>query len=75
MTHDFRIHQLTPDDLPLMHGRLSMFGEAFAERDTYSNHRPDDAYLRRLLASDTFIAIAAVQAASPFPHDSRLTTC
>jgi aminoglycoside 3-N-acetyltransferase I len=57
----FTIHPLGPDDLPLMDGMLTMFGEAFGEPDTYGRARPSDAYLRRLLGSDSFIAIAAFQ--------------
>jgi aminoglycoside 3-N-acetyltransferase I len=37
-----------------------MFGEAFGEVDTYTAKRPGDAYLRRLLEGDTFIALAAL---------------
>jgi aminoglycoside 3-N-acetyltransferase I len=57
----FRIQRLTADDLPRMHALLSVFGEAFDEVDTYGAVRPDDAYLRRLLGSDTFIALAALE--------------
>lgn len=57
---DFRIQQLTSDDLPLMDGLLTMFGEAFEDVATYGNARPDAAYLKRLLASDTFVALVAV---------------
>ena len=37
---------------------LALFGSAFDDRKTYLSAQPDDDYLRRLLASDTFIAIA-----------------
>jgi len=39
---------------------LSMFGAAFDEPAVYAGQQPDDSYLRSLLASDTFIAVAAV---------------
>ena len=55
------IHQLTPNDLPLMQDLLSMFGEAFDDLETYNAKRPVDAYLQRLLAGETFIALAALQ--------------
>ncbi len=55
-----RIQTLTPDDLPLMRGMLRMFGVAFEDTATFEDAPPDDAYLARLLASDTYIAIAAV---------------
>lgn len=44
-----------------MESLLTTFGEAFDEVDTYSRHRPGTDYLRRLLGSDYFIALAAVR--------------
>jgi aminoglycoside 3-N-acetyltransferase I len=61
MPTPFTIHQLAAGDLVLMDGLLTMFGEAFGEPDTYGRARPGAAYLRRLLGSDTFIAVAATQ--------------
>ena len=55
------ITQLTPDDLALMHDMLGMFGAAFDEVETYSGARPGAAYLERLLGSDYFIALVALQ--------------
>lgn len=55
------IRQLTSSDLPLMRALLRMFGEAFHETDTYTAHPPSDAYLRRLLDGECFIALAAVR--------------
>jgi aminoglycoside 3-N-acetyltransferase I len=43
-----------------MRAMLSMFGSAFGEAKTYAADPPDDAYLGRLLGSDTFVAIAAL---------------
>lgn len=57
----FSIAQLVPDDLPLMHSLLSMFGAAFDEPDTYGARRPDAAYFQKLLNSDYFIALAALK--------------
>jgi len=57
----FTVRQLTADDEPLMHGLLSMFGEAFDDPETYGARRPGPAYLRRLLGGDTFIALAACE--------------
>jgi len=37
---------------------LALFGTVFDDRETYLNAQPGDDYLRRLLASDTFIAVA-----------------
>ncbi|PDW00358.1 AAC(3)-I family aminoglycoside N-acetyltransferase [Candidatus Chloroploca asiatica] len=58
------IHHLTAEDLPLMDGLLTMFGEAFDDLATYTANRPDAVYLQRLLSDDTFIALAAVKNAA-----------
>lgn len=50
---------LGPDDVAALRATLAMFGAAFGEPDTYTAQQPDDTYLRRLLASDTFVAVAA----------------
>ena len=44
-----------------MEAMLTMFGEAFGEVETYGGQRPSEAYLKRLLGGDTFIAVAAVK--------------
>ncbi|MBA3888359.1 MAG: AAC(3)-I family aminoglycoside N-acetyltransferase [Acidobacteria bacterium] len=59
MSHEIR--QLTPDDLALMEALSTMFGKAFDELETYTAKRPSAGYLRRLLGSDTFIALAAMK--------------
>ena len=55
------LHQLGPDDLALMDGLLTVFGQAFGDLPTYTGRRPGDDYLRRLLASDSFIALVAMK--------------
>ncbi|WP_256529106.1 AAC(3)-I family aminoglycoside N-acetyltransferase [Limnofasciculus baicalensis] len=55
------IHQLSAKDMTLMEDLLTTFGEAFDEVDTYSSSRPSTAYLKRLLSSDYFIALAALK--------------
>lgn len=55
-----RIAVLTPGQLPAMRRMLDLFGREFEDPSAYSSRQPDDAYLQRLLGSDTFIAIAAV---------------
>ena len=55
------IHQLSAKDLLLMEELLTVLGEAFDEVDTYSSSRPSDVYLKRLLSSDYFIALAALK--------------
>jgi aminoglycoside 3-N-acetyltransferase I len=54
------ITRLTADDLRLMHGMLTLFSEAFDDPASYDAARPSDAYLHGLLASEMFIALAAV---------------
>lgn len=48
-------------DLELMDSTLSLFGDAFNEVETYTARRPGNAYLRKLLGSDYFIALVAIQ--------------
>lgn len=57
----FTIRTLGPDDVAMMEGMSTMFGEAFSEPQTYGGARPSAAYLRRLLGGDNFIAVAALQ--------------
>lgn len=54
------IRQLARDDLELMHALLVTFGDAFHDVEAYTGKRPGDDYLRRLLASDCFIALVAM---------------
>lgn len=56
----FCVHKLRPDDQGLMRELLAVFGKAFAEPETYGDRPPDAAYLARLLAGDSFIAVAAL---------------
>jgi aminoglycoside 3-N-acetyltransferase I len=55
--HQVRV--LGRQDVAALRAMLAMFGRAFDEVATYTAHQPDDAYLERLLASDTFVAVAA----------------
>ncbi len=57
---DYGVRQLGSDDIGLMRKMLAMFGHAFADAPTYCDRQPSDAYLKRLLARDTFIALAAI---------------
>ncbi len=47
-------------DLPLLKDLLKVFGEVFEEPATYQGAVPPDGYLKSLVASDSFIALAAV---------------
>ena len=55
------LRALTSADIDLMCALLTMFAEAFNEAATYSENRPSFDYLKRLLGSDHFIALAAVK--------------
>ncbi|MDQ0586239.1 AAC(3)-I family aminoglycoside N-acetyltransferase [Variovorax paradoxus] len=55
----YTVQQLSAGDEPLMNALLGVFGEAFGDPDTYGTSRPRPAYLRQLLDSDYFIALAA----------------
>ncbi|WP_420473903.1 AAC(3)-I family aminoglycoside N-acetyltransferase [Noviherbaspirillum sp. ST9] len=57
----FIIHQLSSTDAHLMEGMLTMFGEAFADVETYGKARPGKAYFERLLGSDYFIGLVALK--------------
>lgn len=55
------IRLLTPDDITLMEALSAMFGRAFGDLETYTGNRPGADYLRRLLGSGSFIALAAMK--------------
>lgn len=55
----YSFHQLSPTDLAAFKSLLRVFGEAFEDRETYEGAVPSDAYLRALLNSPTFVAVAA----------------
>ena len=55
----FGVRALGPNDVAPMRDMLSMFGEAFEDVRTYTDRQPDDDYLRQLLSSPAFIAVAA----------------
>jgi len=59
MTDAVQIRALGADDIAPMRDMLSMFGWAFEDIRTYTDRQPDDDYLRQLLSSSAFIAVAA----------------
>lgn len=59
-----RIHALEPADVAMMEAMSTMFGSAFEEPETYTARRPSRDYLARLLSSDTFVALAALDGES-----------
>jgi ribosomal protein S18 acetylase RimI-like enzyme len=61
MASSISLRLLGHTDCALMRRLLSMFGQAFGEVETYSAAQPGTTYLERLLARDTFIALAALE--------------
>ncbi len=59
MTSMHEIKRLGPDDAATLRALLGVFGAAFEDPEHYEHAQPDDAYLARLLARDTFVAIVA----------------
>jgi aminoglycoside 3-N-acetyltransferase I len=59
MAPGYTIQHLSADDAPVMESLLGIFGEAFGDAETYGAKRPSPAYLGRLLAGDSFIAVVA----------------
>ena len=59
MQEDIRVRMLGEDDISSIRAMMKMFGEAFEDRSTYTDSQPGDAYLRDLLESKTFLAVAA----------------
>lgn len=57
----FHVRQLGPDDMALMEAMMTVFGEAFDDVETYTRARPRPHYVKRLLASRDFIALAALK--------------
>jgi aminoglycoside 3-N-acetyltransferase I len=61
MSAPYEIRLLAPGDVDLMQGLLTTFGQAFDDAQSYDGARPSTSYLRRLLGSDTFIALVALK--------------
>lgn len=57
----FEVRLLGPGDAAVMEAVSTNFGEVFDEVETYCGNRPSATYLRRLLGSDAFIALAALR--------------
>jgi aminoglycoside 3-N-acetyltransferase I len=55
---------LGASDIADFRSLLALFSSAFDDREAYLNAQPDDEYLRRLLASDAFIAVASFEGPS-----------
>jgi len=60
MKTSFEVRVLGPGDIASLRAMSSLFGTAFDDVATYTGRQPDDLYLDRLLASSSFVAVAAV---------------
>ena len=56
----FDVKVLRPGSAGALREMLTMFGRAFADVATYTAQQPGDDYLEGLLASSTFIGLAAL---------------
>ena len=54
------IKTLTPDDVDALRALNHLFAGAFEDPESYASAPPGSAYLRSLLAGDTFIALVAM---------------
>jgi aminoglycoside 3-N-acetyltransferase I len=58
----YTLRRLGPGDVALMEAVSEVFAEAFDDVPTYRGARPSHSYVERLLGSECFIALAALQA-------------
>jgi aminoglycoside 3-N-acetyltransferase I len=56
----YSIRRLTSDDISLMEGMMTMFGEVFEDLETYCGARPGAGYHQQLLDNDHFFALTAL---------------
>jgi aminoglycoside 3-N-acetyltransferase I len=56
----WNVRRLERGDIALFRAMLAMMGDAFDQVDIYTEAQPSDSYIDELLASDTFIAVVAV---------------
>ncbi|MBM1169782.1 AAC(3)-I family aminoglycoside N-acetyltransferase [Microvirga arabica] len=54
------IRHLGPGDAPALRRLNVLFGQAFADPETYTRKQPEDAYLEALLAKDHVFAVVAL---------------
>jgi ribosomal protein S18 acetylase RimI-like enzyme len=59
MKMPIRVKVLDRGEVAALRAMLSLFGKAFEDPGTYTTRQPGDDYLARLLASETFVAVAA----------------
>jgi aminoglycoside 3-N-acetyltransferase I len=57
----YSIHRLRPDDVGVMRALMRVFGDAFADPETYGSKPPSESYLQRLLGDQKFVALVALE--------------
>ena len=57
----FTVRQLMSDDVGLVQGLLTLFGQVFEGEPTYTNALPDRQYLEKLLCRETVIVLVALR--------------
>jgi len=60
MSAAFRLHQLTPADVPLLRALNALFAEAFCDLEAYGAEPPSDIYLEALLAKEHVMVLVAL---------------
>jgi aminoglycoside 3-N-acetyltransferase I len=60
VSYPTEIRVLGPQDVAVLRNMQAMFGQAFGDVPTYTANQPEDGHLRRLLESQTFVAVAAI---------------
>ncbi|MCB9639462.1 MAG: AAC(3)-I family aminoglycoside N-acetyltransferase [Myxococcales bacterium] len=61
MQESYTIQQLTQEDTKHMDALRVTFGKAFDDTETYTGKPPSDDYTKKLLKSEDFIALVALQ--------------
>src|SRR5262245_3017148 len=59
MSPSFTVRRADPADMPLLRGLNALFARVFADPDSYASAPPTDEYLRRLLALEHVVVLAA----------------
>jgi aminoglycoside 3-N-acetyltransferase I len=57
----FTLRRLMPPDVGLLRKLNALFGDAFADPETYGAEPPSDAYLEGLLAKEHVVALVALE--------------
>jgi aminoglycoside 3-N-acetyltransferase I len=61
MSQPFAIYRLTPADLPRLRALNALFGEAFADPESYGAAPPDAAWIESLLAKEHVVVLVAME--------------